>query len=341
MARAVALISGGLDSLLAAKIVIDQGVHVEGLNFIIGFEGKNNPTVKVAEQLGIKLHVIDITDEFKEVLANPKHGYGMRLNPCLDCKILMVKKAKQWLEQNGFDFMITGEIVGQRPKSQRRDTMRVVIKESGTENLLLRPLCVKNSPLPLPEQKGWINRELLYNFNGRSRKPQIELAKQLGIINYPQPAGGCLLTDKNFCDRLLDLWRYRGKKDYSKIDLDLLKIGRHLCPKSNFKIILGRNEAENNVLEKYCKNFTHLYPLSHLGPLAILQGDFSNQDINLAARIVARFSKGREAKQVQVQVVTSNSDTQIIDVKPISANEIPREWYVWKRGLAAESNACV
>jgi tRNA-specific 2-thiouridylase len=326
--RAVALISGGLDSLLAAKLIIDQGVHVEGLNFIIGFEGKENPAINVAEQLGIKLHIIDIIDEFKEVMANPKHGYGMRLNPCLDCKILMVKKAKQWLEQNRFDFIITGEVVGQRPKSQRRDTMAIVIKESGTENLLLRPLCVKNSPLTLPEQKGWVKRELLCSFNGRSRKPQIELAKQLGIINYPQPAGGCLLTDKNFCDRLLDLWQYRGTKDYSKTDLDLLKVGRHLRPKSNFKIIIGRNEAENKILEKYRENYTHLYLLSHLGPLAILHGDFSSSDINLVARIVARFSKGREAKQVQIQLVKSNGDSQIINVEPIPANEIPKEWYV-------------
>ncbi len=328
MIRAVALISGGLDSLLAAKIVVNQGVHVEGLNFIIGFEGKNNPAIKVAEQLRIKLHVIDIVDEFKTIMANPKHGYGARLNPCLDCKILMIKKAKQWLKQNKFDFIITGEVVGQRPKSQRRDTMSVVIKESGTENLLLRPLCAKNSPLTLPEQKRWVKRELLYSFNGRSRKPQIELANQLGITNYSQPAGGCLLTDKNFCDRLLDLWQYRGTKDYSKTDLDLLKIGRHLRPKSNFKIVIGRNEAENNVLEKYCKSFTHLYPLSHLGPLAVLHGDFSSEDINLAARIVARFSKGREAKQVQVQVVASKGDSQIINVELISANEIPKEWYI-------------
>lgn len=328
MARAVVLISGGLDSLLAAKIVIDQGVHVEGLNFIIGFEDKNNPAVKVAEQLGIKLHVIDIIDEFKTIIANPRHGYGTCLNPCLDCKILMIKKAKQWLEQNGFDFIITGEVVGQRPKSQRRDTMLIVAKESGAEDLLLRPLCAKNSPLTLPEHKGWVKRELLYSFNGRSRKPQIELAKQLGIINYPQPAGGCLLTDRNFCDRLLDLWRYRGAKDYSKTDLDLLKIGRHLRPKDNFKIIVGRNEIENKVLEKHCKGYTHLYPLSHLGPLAILHGDFSSNDINLAARIVARFSKGREAKQVQIQVIISEDDSQVISIEPISADKIPKEWYV-------------
>jgi tRNA-specific 2-thiouridylase len=180
--RAVALISGGLDSLLAAKVMLDQGIHVEGINFYTGFcvEGhthairkkdkakpKRNNALWSAEQLGIKLHIIDIIDEYKDVLINPKHGYGANMNPCLDCKIFMISKAKQWMEENGFDFIITGEVMGQRPMSQRKDLLPVVVRESGADDLLVRPLCAKNLAETLPEREGWIDREKMKGFSGR------------------------------------------------------------------------------------------------------------------------------------------------------------------------------
>ena len=210
--KAVALISGGLDSMLAAKVILEQGVHVEGINFFTGFcvEGhtqairkqhptkvKRNNALWVAEQLGIKLHIIDIIEEYKDIVLHPKHGYGANLNPCLDCKIFMVGKAKQWMEENGFDFIITGEVIGQRPKSQRKITMPIVASESGAHELLLRPLCAKNLAPTIPEREGWVNRELLHGFSGRSRKPQFSLAEKFHIKEYAQPAGGCcFLTDE-------------------------------------------------------------------------------------------------------------------------------------------------
>jgi tRNA-specific 2-thiouridylase len=325
--KAVALLSGGLDSLLAAKVIMEQGVHVEGLNFDIGFGGIINPAIKIAKQLEIKLHIIDAINEFKSIVINPQHGYGQHLNPCLDCKIFMVKKAVQWLKEYNFDFIVTGEVIGQRPKSQKRMTMPIVAEESTACELLLRPLCAKNLPATLPEKEGWIKRELLHGFTGRSRKPQITLAKQFGITDYPQPAGGCLLTDQRFCNRLHDLWFARDRKAYNKADLELLKIGRHLRPKHKFKIIIGRNEAENNIIAKYNKAFTELRTMSHGGPVALLEGDFNEQDINLAARIIARFSSARKTEQVQVQI-TKKGKSEIQNVKPLAADEIPEEWYI-------------
>jgi len=198
--KVAVLVSGGLDSMLAVKVLQEQGVHVEGLNFYTGFcvEGhthairkkdqkkdKRNNALWVAEQLGIKLHILDIVDEYKDVLINPKHGYGANMNPCLDCKIFMVKKALQWMEEHDFDFIATGEVVGQRPMSQRKDTMPIVSNESGAEDLLVRPLCAKNLPSTLPEREGWIDRETLYDFSGRTRKPQMALADQFGLKIMP------------------------------------------------------------------------------------------------------------------------------------------------------------
>jgi tRNA-specific 2-thiouridylase len=233
--KAVALISGGLDSMLAAKTIMEQGVHVEGINFFTGFcvEGhthairdkdrakpKRNNSLWVAEQLGIKLHIVDVIEEYKNVLINPKHGYGAHLNPCLDCKIFMVNKAKQWIAENGFDFIITGEVIGQRPMSQRKATMPIVAKESGADDLLLRPLCAKNLPPTLPEREGWVDREKLYDITGRSRKPQMALAQHYDFTDYSQPAGGCcFLTDKNYSAKLVDLWQAQGHKNYELDDV--------------------------------------------------------------------------------------------------------------------------
>ena len=224
--KALSLISGGLDSLLATKVVQEQGVHVEGINFFTGFcvEGhthairqkdrarpKRNNALWVAEQLGIRLHIADIVDEYKQVVFNPRYGYGANLNPCLDCKIFMVRKAREWIERHGFDFVITGEVVGQRPKSQRKDTMPIVQHDSGIEDRLLRPLSARNLPQTLPERMGWVDRNRLYGFSGRSRKPQMALAERFGFEDYAQPAGGCcFLTDESYAVKLRDLWQAHG-----------------------------------------------------------------------------------------------------------------------------------
>lgn len=342
--KAVALISGGLDSMLAAKIILEQGIHVEGLNFFTGFcvEGhthairkhnkskrKRNNALWSAEQLGIKLHIVDVVEDYKDTLINPKYGYGTNLNPCLDCKVFMVGRAKKWMEENGFDFIITGEVIGQRPKSQLSKYMPVVQKQSGAEDLLLRPLCAKLLPPTLPEREGWVDREALLDLSGRDRNPQFELAEKFGIEDYAQPAGGCcFLTDKSYSDKLKDMWSHRGTKKYELDDILLLKVGRHLRPKPNFKMIIGREEGENNYLQGYKKQFMHIEILSHEGPLVLIEGKFEQGDEEIAARIAARFSKGRDQDKVSVQLKTLDGETQVFTVKPFLPDEISKTWYV-------------
>ncbi len=342
--EAVALISGGLDSMLAARVVMEQGVHVEGINFYTGFcvEGhthairrrdpakpKRNNALWVAEQLGIKLHIVDVAEEYKDVLLHPKHGYGANLNPCLDCKIFMVRKALEWIDENGFDFVITGEVIGQRPMSQRRDTMPVVARESGAEDRLLRPLCAKLLPPTLPEREGWVDRDKLYDLNGRSRKPQMAMAADFGITEYSQPAGGCcFLTDESYARRLGDLWQGRGVRDYDLDDILLLKIGRHLRPRPHFKLIVAREAGETKFLEGYRKRYTHLTTVSHNGPMVLVDGEVGDDDLQLAARITARFCQGRDADSVSVAVTPKGGETRTLTVTPLAQDDIPQEWYV-------------
>jgi len=342
--KAVALISGGLDSMLAARLIMEQGVHVEGINFFTGFcvEGhthairkhdgkrpKRNNALWVAEQLGIKLHVVDVIDEYKDVVLNPKHGYGANLNPCLDCKGFMVRKAHEWMLEHEFDFVITGEVIGQRPMSQRRDTMPIVARESGAGERLLRPLCARLLPQTLPEIEGWVRRDRLLAFNGRSRKPQMALAAHYGFDDYAQPAGGCcFLTNEQYSVKLTDLWKTRGKRDYELDDIMLLKIGRHLRPRRNFKLIIGREEGENRFLEGYRRRFTHLRTVSHIGPLALLDGTASEEDLDLAARLTARFSQGRDCECVQVEITGRDGATRVVSVPPMPVDAVPQDWYL-------------
>ncbi len=340
--KAVALVSGGLDSMLAVKVIQEQGIHVEGINFFTGFcvEGhthairkrdqkkpKRNNALWVAERLGIKLHIIDIVEEYKEVVFNPKYGYGAHLNPCLDCKIFMVKKAKAWMETHGFDFIITGEVVGQRPKSQRRDTMPVVQRDSGIGDRLLRPLCAKNLPPTLPEREGWVDREKLYDFSGRSRKPQMALARKYGIEDYAQPAGGCcFLTDEQYSVKLQDLWRARGRKQYEMDDIMLLKVGRHIRPAPEFKLIVSREEGEGNFLQGYRGRYPSLKTVSHAGPLALIDGTPDEAQLALAARIVARYSQGKNAPEVELEYREPQGATRRMKVAPLPPHELVREW---------------
>ncbi|MBJ39012.1 MAG: tRNA (5-methylaminomethyl-2-thiouridylate)-methyltransferase [Gammaproteobacteria bacterium] len=347
MRKAVALISGGLDSMLAAKVVMEQGVHVEGVNFFTGFcvEGhthairardnakpKRNNALWVAEQLGIKLHLVDVIDDYKDVLLNPKYGYGQNMNPCLDCKIFMVNRARAWafMEENGFDFIVTGEVIGQRPMSQRKDTMPVIARESGADDRLVRPLCAQNLLPTLPEREGWLDRDALYDFHGRNRKPQMELAKRFGFSDYSQPAGGCcFLTDETYSRKLVDLWDARGEREYDLDDILLLKVGRHIRPRPHFKLIVSRELGENNYLDGYKNAFTHAFTTSHKGPLALVDGRLEGEsDQLLAARIVARFSQGRDADSVTVQIQSPGGSGTVLNVPPMPPAEIAAEWYV-------------
>ena len=340
--KALALISGGLDSLLAAKVMQEQGIHVEGVNFYTGFcvEGhthairkkdkakpKRNNALWVAEQLGIKLHIVDIVDEYKDVVFNPKHGYGAHMNPCLDCKIFMVRKAAEWIEEHDFDFVITGEVIGQRPMSQRKDTMPVVQRDSGIGGRLLRPLCARNLPETLPEREGWVDREKLYDFSGRSRKPQMALAAEFGFEDYAQPAGGCcFLTDEQYSVKLADLWQARGKREYELDDIMLLKVGRHIRPAPHFKLIVAREEGEGKFLQGYRKQYPNLKTISHGGPLTLIDGELNEQELELAARIVARYSQGKQAERVDLEYTDSEGRVREMSVVPLPAHEMRKQW---------------
>lgn len=340
--KAVALISGGLDSLLAAKLVQQQGVHVAGINFFTGFcvEGhthairqkerskpKRNNALWVAEQLGIKLHIVDIIEEYKQVVFNPRYGYGANLNPCLDCKIFMVSKALDWCREHGYDFIITGEVVGQRPMSQRKDTMPVVSRRSGAEDLLLRPLSAKILPPTFPEREGWVDREKLLGLSGRGRKPQIALAKNFGFLDFAQPAGGCcFLTDVQYSAKLADLWRARGNKEYELDDIMLLKVGRHLRPKPHFKVIIAREEGEGKFLRGYRKQYLSIDSTSHPGPFALIDGKVEEQDIELAASLVARYGKGKAEPLVEMAIQTPDGQGYSLQVKPLTSAQITEHW---------------
>jgi tRNA U34 2-thiouridine synthase MnmA/TrmU len=342
--KAISLISGGLDSMLATRAIMEQGIHVEGINFFTGFcvEGhthairkkdqqkpKRNNALWVAEQLGIKLHIVDVIEPYKDVLLNPKHGYGANMNPCLDCKCFMVSQALEWIREHDFDFIITGEVVGQRPKSQRAKTMPIVQEQSGAGDLLVRPLCAKKLPPTLPERKGWIDREQLFAFSGRTRKPQMQLAKQYNIKDYATPAGGCcFLTDETYSRKLVDMWQARSDRDYDLDDIMLLKVGRHIRPRSNFKLIVGREEGENKYLEGYKKQFAYIRSTSHTGPLVLVDGQLSDDDLELAARLTARFGQGKSADHVELMAVFPDGTTKQINVEPLPPNQLKQEWYV-------------
>lgn len=340
--KAVALISGGLDSMLAVRALQEQGIHVEGLNFFTGFcvEGhthairsdarqkpKRNNALWVAEQLGIKLHFVDVIEDYKDVVLNPKYGYGANLNPCLDCKIFMVRKAHDWMKRCTFDFIITGEVVGQRPMSQRKETMPLIQRDSDAQDLLLRPLSAKLLPPTLPEREGWVDRTALFDFSGRSRKPQIALAAHYGFEDFSQPAGGCcFLTDPQYSRKLVDLWKHRSGRTYELDDVILLKLGRHFRPAPHFKVIVSRDEGEGRFLQGYRRQHVTLRTLSHPGPEAVIDGKTDDHAVHLSARLVARYSKGRTAATVRVEVEGTDGSRRELDVVPFSPQDIPAAW---------------
>jgi tRNA-specific 2-thiouridylase len=285
--KAIALISGGLDSALAAEVIKLGGIDVKGIAFITPFM---HPQVEeLAKNIDIQIKVIDISAEYLDLIKNPCFGFGKNLNPCIDCHIFMLKKAKGFMLEYKADFVITGEVLGQRPMSQNRSALRRIEKESGLEGLLLRPLSAQLLPPTIPEQEGWVERSSLFDFSGRSRKPQIELARQLGLEGFSQPAGGCLLTDPGFSQRLKDLLTYQ--REFNLDDIQLLKLGRHFRVSSQAKLVLGRNHQENQRLMTFaCTDNLVLRPRDIPGPIGILNiRTVSEELLELSAGILARY----------------------------------------------------
>jgi tRNA U34 2-thiouridine synthase MnmA/TrmU len=242
----------------------------------------------------------------------------------------MLKKAHERIKAQNFDFIFTGEVIGQRPMSQRLETMPIISNESGADDLLLRPMCAKNLPMTKPEREGWVDRDKLFDFSGRTRKPQIALAAKFGIDEYSQPAGGCcFLTDPNYSGKLKDLWAHRGEKYYELDDIMLLKIGRHLRPRDNFKMMIAREEGETNFLQGYKKQFIYIELLSHTGPLTLLDGEnITEEDIKLAASIAGRYSKGRDADEIHIRAGGQNLQPKEYKVKALKPTEILQKWYL-------------
>jgi tRNA U34 2-thiouridine synthase MnmA/TrmU len=329
--KAIALLSGGLDSTLAARLVLDQGIELEALNFMTVFCTCTNKgatclaSQKAVETLGIPLKVFNVSEEYLNVVRNPKHGYGSNMNPCIDCRIFMLKKAKAYMEESGASFIVTGEVLGQRPMSQRRDAMRLIEKEAGLEGLILRPLSAQFLPVTLPEREGWVDREKLLNIQGRSRKPQMKLAEQFNIRDYPCPAGGCLLTDPGFARRIRDLMEHRY--DFSLNDVHLLKFGRHFRLSPTVKLVVGRNEEENQKIETFSLAGDVLLKTVHYpGPVSLLRGEADETERERAASITARYSKakGMEKVEVHYQKVEREEEKSIF-VSPLSESEIQKE----------------
>lgn len=342
--RALGLLSGGLDSTLAVRVLQEQGIEVACVNFHTGFciqshttairnprkgaEPARHDALHAAQTLGVKLHMVDISEDYVRIVTNPKHGYGKNLNPCLDCKIFMIAKAWELKEKFGYDFIFTGEVMGQRPMSQRKDTFPVIDREAGVQGWLLRPLSAQYMKETEPEKRGWVDRTQLKNFTGRSRKPQMALAQAFQIEDYPTPAGGCcFLTDENYSRKLMDLWKFRESKAYSMEDIVLLKAGRHIRPADSFKLIVGRDESENRFLSGFKAGRLTIRAKNLPGPFTLLEGNPDTEGVILACRIAARYGQGKNHPQVEM-IVEGVEGNRTFTIVPLPAHEIKKEWHV-------------
>jgi len=296
--KALGLLSGGLDSILATELIRRQGIEVVAFNvktpFCIPKKDGTSEAVQAADQLNVPLKVVSVEKDYLRMLRNPKFGYGKNMNPCIDCKIFMIKKAKKYAKEIGADFIFTGEVLGERPKSQHYPALRLIGEKAGLKRKLLRPLSAKLLPETVAEKKGLVDRGKLLSIEGRLRKPQFQLAKEYGITRYPSPAGGCLLTCEEYSKKLKDL--LANKKRVSTDDIALLRVGRHFRLGKN-KIIVGRNEAENKFLTARKAPSEYYFELPDImGPTTILQGPKTKKALETAAKLTAYFSDAETAK---------------------------------------------
>lgn len=324
--KAISLFSGGLDSQLAAYLIKEQGITVVGVNFQSPFFGADEGTFKAAEQLGIQLETLNIDrDYIDNVLKNPVYGYGKNMNPCIDCHAYMIRKAGDFMKEIGASFLITGEVVGQRPMSQNKSSMNAVDKLSGYKGLIVRPLSAKLLPETQPEQQGWIDRNRLLDISGRGRTRQMEMAKLYEIHDYPTPAGGCLLTEENFARRLKKLLESRPECAIS--DMSICKLGRHFYIGNGHLLVIGRNHSENQNLEQINNNKHYLFKvIDRPGPLGLLQANdiVTPAELEYAASIVARYSDAKNEPLAQVKVYHSDGVTDdILEIAPMSPDQVP------------------
>lgn len=325
--KAVGLLSGGLDSTIAAAMLMRQGIEVQGLTFYTGFcvvehnrrakTRKKKPVRNEAFQAGAKLEIpvemVDISGpDYLKVLTDPKYGYGSAVNPCIDCRIFMFQRAKEYMKEIGAHFMFTGEVLGQRPMSQRTQPMRVIERDADMEGLLLRPLSAKLLPPTVAEEKGWVDRDQLGDIQGRSRQAQMQLAKDYGIKEYPSPAGGCcFLTDKNFARRVMDFFKYEGKENLTMDDVMLLKVGRHFRLSEGCKVVIGREEGENKFLDRYTPGRWKMETVGITGPTTLIEGEPSDEELKIVAGMTARYAGVEDFSAARVKYCYEDNEGEL------------------------------
>jgi tRNA-specific 2-thiouridylase len=304
--RALGLFSGGLDSMLAAAVLRAQGIDVTLICFVTPFFGAARARESAAH-LGLPLMEVDITEKYLPLIYDPPHGWGRGHNPCIDCHTLMLREAGALMAAAGFDFLFTGEVLGQRPMSQNRGSLNLIARESGFADLLLRPLCAKSLKATLPEVRGWVDRERLLNFSGRGRKRQLALAEAYGITRYPAPAGGCLLTDPGYAARLKELLRH--VREASRQDFELLKYGRHFRLPGGAKLVVGRTQRDNEAIQALRSSEHFLLQVDQYpGPMVLGWRGASEEDLEVAAGLAAAYSDAPPAAPVTVSARNGGPD---------------------------------
>ncbi|HJF82605.1 7-cyano-7-deazaguanine synthase [Helicobacter pullorum] len=320
--KALALFSGGLDSLLAIKIIKDMGIDVLALHFNIGFVGKNDKSEALKEilaQIDVPLKVIDIRKQFfDEVLFAPKYGYGKYFNPCIDCHGNMFSHAFSLLESEGASFVISGEVLGQRPKSQRAEALLQVEKLCNAQGLVVRPMSAKLLPITIPEQKGWIDRERLLDIHGRGRERQLKMVEEYGIKNYAKPGGGCLLTDTSIANKIKDLQSHR---EIVFEDMEMVKYGRYFILPNGGRCVIARNEEENQKLSFKHPKMSKIELLNCLGPLGLVEKDSSQEDKEMAIALTLTYGKTEMDKTYKVHF-----EGREVEMKPFVSKEKAREF---------------
>jgi tRNA-uridine 2-sulfurtransferase len=318
--KALGLCSGGLDSILGALVLQKQGIHVEWICFETPFFSACKAK-KAADIIRIPLMVKNITGTYMQMLRNPNCGYGKNMNPCLDCHALMFRIAGEIMAEKGFHFLFSGEVLGQRPMSQKRPSLKYVEKHSGMGGFILRPLSARKLDETVPEKNGWVDRNKLLDISGRGRKRQIELADEFGITDYPAPGGGCLLTDKSYCKRLKDLLEH--KENVSRNELMLLRFGRHFRTPSGSKIIVGRTMDDNeNILKYYDPQSDIIMRLNNYpSPTVLVSDDASDGEISLASALCAGYARLPEKAFIEVTVVGKKGN-KMLCVFPINPSDV-------------------
>lgn len=323
--KCILLYSGGLDSLLAAKLLMDMGIDVTGLHCILPYfppdlDIENLKSSQLAKQIGLKLVHYRCGNEYIEMLRKPSHGYGKEMNPCIDCKLFFMKIAAGLMNEYGADFVATGEVVGQRPMSQLKHTLNHIEKESGLAGRLLRPLSARILKPTIAETDGKVDRNRLLDFSGRGRKRQLELAGQYGITDFELPGGGCLFTDSHISSRIRDAFRYYS--EISPLDLYLLKIGRHFRINDSLKIIVSRNQHETEELEKYRENADYYFKPEFSGPSIFVKGIMTGSDKKIITAVLTRYSKLPEAEKRIIIYMKNEIVDEVSAGKPVTDQEI-------------------